>query len=190
MSSTTSGTLMKKKTIEIDDAGTGDLVGDAFIGFHVVETGQIIFRSVPVGLYNQENLKDNSPNKKVLEIVKDGLRVLNYQNGDKILLCSGNCFDLVRYYFEEEGIEYTPAKIEGELQDAVEGRLIFHLRKLGVKSKQLTRKSGARRYFVLFNWICKDFYNREKYVKSGFKKWNTVWRDRAIEKFENLKQQQ
>ena len=30
-------------TIEIDDAGTGDLVGDAFIGFLRKKSGQIIF---------------------------------------------------------------------------------------------------------------------------------------------------
>ena len=43
------------------------------------------------------------------------------------------------------------------------------------------------RFFVLFNWVCYDIYKREKFVKSGFKKWNTVWRDRAIEKFRKIK---
>jgi hypothetical protein len=74
------------------------------------------------------------------------------------------------------------------LQDAVEGRLIEHLRNdLGVRSKSLTKKSGAKRFFVLFNWVCYDIFKREKYVKSGFKKWNTVWRDLAIEKYNKLK---
>jgi hypothetical protein len=177
----------KGKTIEIDDSGTGDLIGDAFIGFHIIETGEIIFRSVPVGLYNEDNLKENAPKKKILKIVKEGLLALKYKPDDEILLCSGDCFDLVRDYFNEEGINYEAAKIEGKLQDAVEGRLVSHLRKLGVRSKQLTIKSGAKRYFILFNWICRDFYNREKFVKTGFKKWKTVWRERAIEKFNQIK---
>lgn len=180
----------KRKTIEIDDAGTGDLVGDAFIGFHLVETGEILFRSIPVCLYTEENLQDNAPKKKIVELVKEGLKDLNYQKGDKIFLCTGDCFDLVREYFEQERIEFTPKKIEGKLQDAVEGRLVAHLRKLGIKSRHLTKESGAKRYFVLFNWICYDFYNREKYVKSGFKKWKTVWRGRALEKHLKLKDQQ
>lgn len=176
--------IQNRKTIEIDDSGTGDLVGDAFIGFHVVETGRIIFRSVPVGLYNEENLKENAPKKKILELVKNGLNDLQYQSGDEILLCSGDCFDLVREYFEEKGIEYKNSKIEGKLQDAVEGRFISHLRKLGVRSRRLSKKSGKRRYFILFNWVSVDFYNREKFVKTGFKRWRTVWRTIAIDKYE------
>ena len=33
-------------TIEIDDAGTGDLVGNAFIGLLRKETGKLIFRTL------------------------------------------------------------------------------------------------------------------------------------------------
>ena len=49
---------LRSKTIEIDDSGTGDLVGDAFIGFHVLETGKIIFRGIPVGTYQKDNHKE------------------------------------------------------------------------------------------------------------------------------------
>ncbi|MBD3196511.1 MAG: hypothetical protein GF311_11140 [Candidatus Lokiarchaeota archaeon] len=178
----------KGKTIEIDDSGTGDLIGDAFIGFHIVETGKIIFKSVPVGLYNKENLRKNAPKKKILELVQEGLSDLEYdKDRDKIKLCRGDCFDLVRSYFEEMGITYDPSAIEGKLQDAVEGRFVSHLRKLGVTSRRLTKKSGAKRYFVLFNWLSRDFPNREKYVKSGFKRWRSVWRERAIKKYNNQK---
>ena len=55
-------------------------------------------------------------------------------------------------------------------------------------AKSLNKKSGAKRFFVLFNWICYDFYKREKYVKSGFKKWNTIWRDRAIKNFNKIQE--
>jgi hypothetical protein len=85
-------------------------------------------------------------------------------------------------------VNYEPAIIEGKLQDAVEMKYIDHLRNdLGIRSQKLSTKSGAKRYFVLFNWVCYDFFNREKYVKSGFKRWNTIWRQKAIEKYENIK---
>ncbi|MHA1150067.1 MAG: hypothetical protein ACTSR8_17675 [Promethearchaeota archaeon] len=174
----------KGRSIELDDAGTGDLIGDAFIGFHVVETGEIFFRSVPVGLYNEENLKENAPKKRILEIVKEGLKLLNYQPEDKIFLCTGDCFDLVREYFEEENINYINSKIEGRLQDAVEGRLVSHLRKLGVRSRGLSKTSGAKRYFVLWDWLCQDFYNRERFVKSGYKSWKAKRRQMAIDNYE------
>jgi len=176
-------------SIEIDDAGTGDLVGDAFIGFLRNDTGKIIFRTLSIELFKNENWKNKLPYKKTVELVKSGLKELNFdKEKEKILLCRGNIFDKVREYFDEERINYEPAIIEGKLQDAVEGRLLKHLRHdLGIRSRNLTKKSGAKRYFVLFHWVCRDFYKREKYVKSGFKRWNTVWRDKAIEKHNRIK---
>jgi len=176
-------------TIEIDDSGTGDLLGDAFIGLRRVETGKIIFKTIPVEMFNKENWKNKKPFKLVVDLVKDGLQELNFQiESEKVLLCRGNIFDQVRDYFDEMGINYEPAIIEGKLQDAVEGRLVSHLRNdLGVRSKSLTIKSGKKRFFVLFNWLCEDFFKREKYVKSGFKKWQTTWRARAIERYERIK---
>ncbi|MHA2288443.1 MAG: hypothetical protein ACXABG_06620 [Promethearchaeota archaeon] len=175
----------KGRTIEIDDAGTGDLVGDAFIGLRDAETGKIIFQSVPVGLYNEENKGDDLPKKHILKVILKALKLLNHGKGDRILLCRGNCFDLVRQYFEENGIYYEPAKVEGVLQDVVEGRFIQHLRKLGVKSKNLTMDSGIKRYFILFNWVCQDFPNRERYVKTGFPAWKKKWRAIAMERYQN-----
>lgn len=176
-------------TIEIDDSGTGDLVGDAFIGFYRKDMNKLIFKPLPVELFKGENWKNKMPLKKTVDLVKEGLEELKFdKKREKVLLCRGNIFDDVRAYFIEEGILYEDAIIEGKLQDAVERRLVNHLRNdLGIRSKSLTTKSGAKRYFVLFNWVSYDFYNREKYVKSGFKKWNIVWRERAIEKYEENK---
>jgi len=67
-----------KRTIEIDDAGTGDLVGDAFIGFRDMNTGKIIFQSVPVVLYNKENKDDDQPKKHILKVVIKALKTLNH----------------------------------------------------------------------------------------------------------------
>jgi len=177
----------KGRTIEIDDAGTGDLVGDAFIGFRDTSTGKIIFQSVPVILYNKENKEDDQPKKHILKVVIKALKVLNHSEDDRILLCRGNCFDLVREYFDENNIYYEAAIVEGELQDAVEGRFIQHLRKLGVRSNNLTMDSGIQRYFLLFNWVCRDFPNRERYVKTGFPSWKKKWRKIAMDRYHNSK---
>lgn len=176
-------------TIEIDDSGTGDLVGDAFIGFFRQETGELLFKSLSVELFKGENWKSKMPYKRTVQLVKEGLEELDFdKEQEKILLCRGNIFDQVREYLEDEGITYEHAVIEGKLQRAVEERLVEHLKNdLGVRSRNLTIKSGAKRYFILLNWVSRDFYNREKYVKSGFKKWNTQWRDIAIEKYKKYK---
>ncbi|MFW9880595.1 MAG: hypothetical protein ACFFG0_46595, partial [Candidatus Thorarchaeota archaeon] len=106
-------------------------------------------------------------------------------DGDRILLCRGNCFDLVREYSKENEIYYKPAIIEGELQNAVESRYIAHLGKLGITSRNLTIKSGIQRYFISFNWICQDFPNRERFVKTGFPSWKKKWRKIAMKRYEN-----
>ncbi len=174
---------MQPKTIEIDDSGTGDIVGDAFIGFHVIETGELIFRGIPVGMYNKENHKNRESFKYILKMIKSGLIALNFNKEcDTIQICRGNCFDLVREWFDEEGITHEPAIVEGKLQDAVEGRYISHLRKLGVKSPNLTTEAGIKRYFILFNWVARDLASREKYVKTGFPSWNKKWRAIALNK--------
>ncbi|MHA2472559.1 MAG: hypothetical protein ACXAES_04935 [Promethearchaeota archaeon] len=176
-------------TIEIDDAGTGDLVGDAFIGLLRKGSGELIFKTLPVGLFKGEDWKNKTYLNETVNLVRKGLSELNFQKDNELIkLCRGNVFDKVREYFLEEGINFEDAVVEGELQNAVEGKLIDHLRNdLGVRSRNLTTKSGAKRFFILFNWVCYDFPRRSRYVKSGFKKWNMVWRDRAIKKYEEIK---
>jgi hypothetical protein len=174
----------KGRTIEIDDAGTGDLVGDAFIGFRDTDTGKIIFQSVPVGLYNEGNKDGDRPKKYIVNLVKKGLKALNHGKGDRILLCRGDCFNLVREYFQENDIYYEPAIIEGVLQNAVEGRYIQHLRKLGITSRNLAEEAGAKRYFISFDWVCRDFPNRERFVKTGSPSWEKKWRKIAIRRYE------
>ena len=171
------------RTIEIDDAGTGDLVGDAFIGFRDTDNGRIIFQSVPVGFYNEEYKDENRPMKHIVEVVNKGLKILNHKKGDRILLCRGDCFNLVREYFNDNQIYYEPAIVEGVLQEAVEGRYIQHLRKLGIFSRKLTIKAGAERYFISFNWVCRDFPNRERFVKTGFPSWPKKWRKIAMKRY-------
>jgi hypothetical protein len=171
------------RTIEIDDAGTGDLVGDAFIGLRDTENGRIIFQSVPVGLYNEDNKDDDRANKQIVEVVKKGLILLNHNKGDRILLCRGDCFNLVREYFNENEIYFEPAIIDGVLQEAVEGRYVQHLRKLGISSQKLTTEAGAGRYFISFNWVCQDFPNHERFVKTGFPSWPKKWRKIAIKRY-------
>jgi len=184
--STNNPSEWKGRTIEIDDAGTGDLVGDAFIGFRDTETRKIIFQAVPVGLYNEGNRDDDRPKKHIVKVVKKALRELNHSKGDRILLCRGDCFDLVREYFNENNIYYEPAIIEGVLQNAVEGRYIQHLRKLGITSRNLTEESGAQRYFISFSWVCRDFPNRERFVKTGFPSWEKKWRKIALKRYNNF----
>ncbi|MBD3213269.1 MAG: hypothetical protein GF311_11735 [Candidatus Lokiarchaeota archaeon] len=181
--STKNATEWKGRTIEIDDAGTGDLVGDAFIGLHDTSNGKIIFRGIPVGLYKKGNRSEDRPKKEILSVVKDGLKSLHFnKDKDRILLCRGDCFDLVREYFEQEDINYVPAIVEGKLQDAVEDKFFSHLRNLGIRSK-IDVNDYKGRFFTLFNWVCQDYPNRKHFVKSGFPAWEKRWKKKAKRRY-------
>lgn len=137
-----------------------------------------------MGLYNEENHKTRKSFDYILEMVKDGLKALDFnKKTDIIQICRGSCFDLTRQWFDEEGIKHEPAIVEGKLQDAVEGRFVSHLRKLGVKSPKLTTEAGFQRYFVLFNWVRRNLAAREKYVKTGFPSWSKKWREIAQKRY-------
>jgi len=180
---------LQAKTIEIDDSGTGDLVGDAFIGFHVIETGELIFRGIPVGFYNERNHKERKSFDYILDMVKDGLEALKFnKKRDKIQICRGSCFDKVREWFDEKGINHEPSIVEGRLQEAVEGRYVSHLRRLGMRSPRLTIEAGIERFFVSFNWVAQDFPSRKQFVKSGFPAWKKKWRQIAKERYNQHKE--
>jgi hypothetical protein len=126
------------------------------------------------------------PKKAILKAVKDGLKSLNFnKQRDRILLCRGSCFDLVREWFEQECINYLPAIIEGKLQDAIEGRFISHLRSLGVKSNKLNKAAGKERFYILYNWVSEDLPNRKKFVKQGFPAWDNRWKEKAQNKYKH-----
>ncbi|MFX1478759.1 MAG: hypothetical protein ACFFCI_11575, partial [Promethearchaeota archaeon] len=133
--------------------------------------------------YNEDNRNDDRPKKHIVKVVIKALKALNHSKEDRILLCRGHCFDLVREYFNENEIYYEPAIVEGDLQDAVEGRFIQHLRKLGITSPNLTKEAGAQRFFISFNWVCQEFPNREQFVKSGFPSWKKKWREIAMKRY-------
>ena len=61
----------------------------------------------------------------------EGLRELDFQTSEKILLCRGDIFDDTRYYFVKKGIEFRASAIEGELQTALENRFEKYLEEIG-----------------------------------------------------------
>ena len=72
-------------TIEIDDAGTGDLIGDAFIGLLRKGTGELIFKALPVDLFKGENWKNKIYLKDTVKMVRDGLIELNFQKDNELI---------------------------------------------------------------------------------------------------------
>ena len=59
-------------TIEIDDSGTGEIVGNAFIGLHRKETGEIIIKCLPLERYEEYGWGVKKPLYKTTDLGFEG----------------------------------------------------------------------------------------------------------------------
>ncbi len=166
--------------IQIDDAGTGDLVGPAVIGARRVETGEIVCKEIALKHFCEPLWSQKSPTTEASRLVQEILAEWKVPKEEEIQLCRGNIFDQARAWLKEAGYKYTDFLIEGPLQTAVEQWVVDQLRALGVDDPKLTVESGKDRFFVLFRWVARNPVEREKYVKTGFKAWGKKWREQAF----------
>jgi hypothetical protein len=165
--------------IEIDDAGTGDLVGSAFILFWRRETNDLLKKEVPLELYQSSDFNQRTQ-EFIQQLFIEAIKELKITKTEDIHLCTGSCFDKAREYLNSEQFNLRDAKIEGYLQDQVEQTYLNHLQDMyGIASKKLTVDSGKKRFFLLYNWVTQDFPRRELFVKSGFEGWQKKWKQKA-----------
>ncbi|WP_371805898.1 hypothetical protein [Candidatus Lokiarchaeum ossiferum] len=166
-------------TIEIDDSGTGDLIGSAFILFWRRETNELVKKEVPLELYQSSDFNTTTKNY-IRQLFIDTFEEMKIPKTEDIYLCTGPCFDEARVFLKEEEYNYQDAKIEGYLQDMVEQTYLDHIiEEFGVPQHKVSVESGKKRFFAIFHWITKDFPRRKVYVKSGFEKWHTKWEQEA-----------
>ncbi|MHA1395515.1 MAG: hypothetical protein ACTSRZ_18595 [Promethearchaeota archaeon] len=171
------------KTIQIDDAGTGDIVGSAFIGFYIKETEKYLEKEIPLALFQQNYFNFKQIEDFVVKIIESALKELEFNpKRDKIEICRGNIFNKTIKMFKTEKYSFISTKIEDPLQSLVEKSYLNHLKSIGVDMK-ISLESGKKRYFQLFNWVVNNFPEREKFVKSGFPSWSNKWRQIAFDQY-------
>lgn len=165
-------------TLEIDDAGWGDLVGGCFIVVRRVETGEFHAGEIPVELFQQPAFRQKLYLERAWEIVCEGLRMLGADRSEPIRVCTGYVFSTVRRNLPAEGYVFTPVRITGDTQDLVEGMYLQSLRELGITD--LSANAGGGRFKPLFEWVSRDLRARERFVKTGWTSWGSKWRERSV----------
>ncbi|MBD3187893.1 hypothetical protein GF325_13740 [Candidatus Bathyarchaeota archaeon] len=164
-------------TIEIDDAGTGDPLLGAAIGFYRRETDELHFEWIPIEAYQEGTYRKGLPQEEAAKAVMRGLLALNIKEDETVMICQGSIFDRARDSLDKANIKHEPLKVEGVLQDAVEEEYIQAVEALGIKSKHLRvsednkDKEYRKRYFLLLNWAKRKAKEREKFVKNGLNFW-------------------
>ncbi|MGB9678572.1 MAG: hypothetical protein ACPL3A_01060 [Thermoanaerobacteraceae bacterium] len=157
--------------IQIDDAGSGSLVGGTCIGAMRVETGEFFYDIIPIEYYNETNFK----NKLYLNITRDIsinlLKKLNVDKKEKILICRGYMFDVFKDWLIDEGYNFESVIIKDPLQYKIEKTFEFYASSLGLPDKFLKYTKYPFHFHRLLRWVYADYKNRSLLCKRGWNSW-------------------
>ena len=110
--------------IQIDDAGSGSLIGGTGIGILNTETNQYIFKIVPLKYYQTDLFQKKAYQDYVVKIVQEAFQNMNIEKSQRIEVCQGYMFDKLRDWLKLNEYQWQNTKIEGSLQIMVEESLI------------------------------------------------------------------
>ncbi len=158
--------------VEVDDSGWGDLIGGVIIVMRRVETNEKFVDEIPLELFQGEEFKYKTYLRYATQISLEGLDELEVLKSEPIHICTGYIFKSAKEILEELGYTVKEVKIIGETQKLAEEEFFKSLEKRGIG---ITEKLRDIRSFPKFlQWVHEDLETREKYVKTGWKKWKEL----------------
>jgi len=159
------------RMIQVDDAGSGSLVGGTCIGILRNETGEFLYELLPVQLYDEYNFKNKTYIYYTTEIVRNALKALSVKKDEKILVCRGYMFEDTRRYLDHEDYNYNNSKIEEPLQSLIEKTFENYTISLGLPKDFIAYTKYPFHFHRLLKWVYADYNNRVKLCKTGWKSW-------------------
>ncbi|KMT21382.1 hypothetical protein [Clostridium cylindrosporum] len=157
--------------IQIDDAGSGSLVGGTVIGIMRVETGDYYYEVIPIKYFKSPYFEDKKYNDYSTKIIKRGLNELLVSKDEPIEICQGYMFNSARKYLQENGYNFTSGKIDQPLQNIIEETFTDYCVGLGIPLDYLDYTKYPFHFHRLIKWVFADFKSREKLCKTAWKSW-------------------
>ncbi len=156
-------------TVQIDDAGVGDLLFGVVVGAHRKETGEFHYEVIPVSYFQTPQFSKKLYLDKASEIALDLLHKMKLEDVEGVEICSSFLFDKTRPELEERlGKARVRTKaITGDAQNNVETAYLDEIRNLGYEPIQERDEKRARSFFHMLNWVKKN-PDRLKYAKTGW----------------------
>ena len=156
-------------TIQIDDAGVGDLLHGVVIGAHRKETSEFHYDLIPVRYFQEPDFKQKLYLKKATELTLLLLDQMKLEENEPVEICTSFLFDETRPALVDQlGKNRVKATaITGEAQDRVEGAYLDEIRNLGYEPISERDDKRAKSFFHMLRWVKKDS-NRLKYAKTGW----------------------
>lgn len=157
--------------IQIDDAGSGSLIGGTCIGVLRKETMEYYYDFIPIELYRNPSFYRKEYLEYVIKIINPIFKKLCVSKKEKIELCRGYMFDNLRQWLTKEGYEYTSCKIEEPLQDIIEKTFEEYCLKLGLYENCIRFNKYPFHFHTILKWVYADHENRKLLCKTGWKSW-------------------
>jgi hypothetical protein len=157
--------------VQIDDAGSGSLIGGTCIGAIRVETGEYVYDFIPISYYQNNTFRSKLYLKKSKNIVLSLLKKLEWVPEEEIEICQGYMFDQVRSEFETEKITYLSTKIGDPLQALIENTFQDYALSFGLPPQYVKYTKYPLHFHRLLRWVYADYDNRTKLCKTGWKSW-------------------
>jgi len=157
--------------IEIDDAGSGSLIGGTGIGIYNQETQEYFFDLIPIHYFQHPSFSEKKYQDYVIYIIEKAFQQLNFSKKETIYICQGYIFDNLRKWLSDKGYRCESKKIKGPLQNKVETSFNHYVINLGLPKNFITHARYAFGFHRLFKWVMADFQYRSSLCKTGWKSW-------------------
>lgn len=156
-------------TLQIDDAGVGDLLHGVVIGAYRLETSEFAYEIVDVEFFQPPKFGRKAYLEEASGIVMKITDKMKLAENEPVLICSSYIFEkAVRALEEKYGKErVTVSKITGEAQRFVETAYLDEVRNLGYEPLPEREEKRARNFFDMLRWVKKD-PRRFKHAKTGW----------------------
>ncbi|MBO0887583.1 hypothetical protein J2P12_00630 [Candidatus Bathyarchaeota archaeon] len=156
-------------TVQVDDAGVGDLLFGAIVGAHRKETDEFHYDVIPVRYFQNPDFRRKLYLKKATELTFHLLQDIRLGDDEEIEICSSFLFDEARpelgKHFGKERVKVSV--ISGKAQDNVETAYLDEIRNLGYKPLPDRDERRARSFFHMLRWVKND-PDRLRFAKTGW----------------------
>ncbi len=157
--------------IEIDDAGSGSLIGGTGIGVRRAETAEYIFEVIPLKYFQKPHFLTKKYQRYVIKIIRGVFQKFSVSKKELICVCRGYIFDALRHWLTKRGYFWQSVKIDGALQEQVEESFRAYVIGLGLPENFVKHARFAFGFHRLLKWVMADLPQRANFCKTGWKSW-------------------
>lgn len=155
--------------VQIDDAGSGSLVGGTCIAAYRVETGEYIYDIIPLSHYQNDNFAKKSYLTKSADIVESSLEKLGVGKTEEVSICQGYMFEEARKNLNSNKFNWTSTKILDPLQTIIEQTFSEYALSMGVPVQYVKYTKYPLHFHRILRWVYADYSRRCKLCKSDWK---------------------